>query len=84
MAEHTCHPQNCTRTIHPSLLMCGKHWRMVSQPTQRLVWKHFRAGQEVDKKPSRESVEAMRKAIQEVAEQEQLPLFEATNPKGKR
>jgi len=49
---------------------------MVSKPTQRLVWKHYKGSLAADKKPSRESVEATRKAIREVAEQEGQPATE--------
>lgn len=50
--------------------MCGSHWRMVSQRNQAAVWKHYRHGQEIDKRPSREYLEAARAAIAEVAAKE--------------
>ena len=56
---------------------------MVSPGTQRKVWKHYRKGQEIDKRPSKEYLAVMKEAIREVAQQEEklkpakeLPLFE--------
>jgi len=49
---------------------------MVPAKTQRLVRKHYRPGQEADKRPTREYLEAMELAIQQVREKEK-----ATDPR---
>jgi hypothetical protein len=53
------------------MLMCKKHWFMVSTETRAEVWKHYRPGQCDDKRPSREWHGAADKAIKEVSEKEQ-------------
>lgn len=50
--------------------MCLRHWRMVPVELQRAVWATYRPGQEVNKQPSREYLEAARAAINAVAAKE--------------
>ena len=69
--KHTCHAEGCEKRIVPSLFMCAKHWGMLSLKRKVEVWKHYREGQERDKAPSREYLEAARQAINEVREKEQ-------------
>ena len=69
---HLCHARGCARPVPPRLLMCLRHWRMVPPEIQKLVWKHYRPGQEIDKCPSREYLAVMKRAIDSVAEQEGL------------
>lgn len=64
---HLCHAKNCTIAVPPRLLMCIRHWRMVPLDIQRLVWKHYRPGQEIDKRPTREYLAVMQQAIDAVA-----------------
>lgn len=67
----TCHAIDCAREIPEQLLMCGRHWAMVPGNLQRLVWKHYRRGQEAGKKLlSAGYLAAARAAIRSVAEQE--------------
>lgn len=68
--SHTCHAKGCEALVAPKLLMCLKHWRRVPRELQRAVWASYRPGQEVDKKPSREYLEAARAAIEAVAAKE--------------
>lgn len=68
---HFCHAKRCTVEVPPRLLMCLKHWRMVPRDIQRLVWRHYRPGQEIDKRPTREYLDVMRRAIEAVAKQEE-------------
>lgn len=68
--SHHCHAKNCPKVVPPSKLMCLKHWRMVPAEIQRAVWATYRPGQESDKKPSREYLEAARAAINAVAAKE--------------
>jgi len=69
---HLCHARGCGRPIPPRLLMCLRHWRMVPIDIQRRVWKHYRRGQEIDKRPSKEYLEVMKEAIEYVARKEGL------------
>ena len=68
--EHRCHAKGCEVPVEPRKLMCGRHWRMVPRFLQYAIWKHYRPGQEIDKRPSVEYLEAMRQAINAVAVQE--------------
>ena len=65
--KHTCHAIHCEIEISPSLLMCGRHWARVPSELRVLIWKHYRPGQEQDKRPSLAYLEAMRRAIRAVA-----------------
>lgn len=71
---HLCHAPNCTTPIPPGFAMCRPHWRMVPPAIRRRIWRHFRPGQERDKKPSRAYVAALRDAID--------ALKPATGPEG--
>ena len=72
--SHYCHAENCTKEVPPRLLMCYRHWKMVPLALQRAVWRHYRPGQEIDKRPTREYLDVMKKAIQAVAEKEAASL----------
>lgn len=67
---HTCHAHGCTKQIKPSLFMCGRHWWMVPVKLRATIWKLYRPGQEADKQPSREYVEAAKAAIEAVRAKE--------------
>lgn len=64
--KHFCHATGCNMEVPPKLLMCLKHWRMVPREMRAAVWRHYRPGQEIDKKPSREYLVVMDKAINAV------------------
>lgn len=65
--KHTCHAEGCTRVVPPRLLMCPRHWAMVPPALQAGVWRHYRTGQEIDKRPTREYLDAAHAAIAAVA-----------------
>ena len=67
---HTCHAKGCTVEVPPKLLMCLRHWRMVPKEIQSAVWRHYRPGQEIDKKPTAEYLTVMKLAIDAVAARE--------------
>jgi hypothetical protein len=73
MAAHLCHALKCTVEVPPKLLMCRRHWFMVPKPLRDRVWATYRPGQEVDKKPSLEYVDAMEAAIASVYQAERPP-----------
>lgn len=71
---HYCHATGCQTQVKPSLLMCKKHWSLVPDEIQKEVWKHYRKGQEVDKKPSEEYLRAQMVAVNHVAFLEGSPV----------
>jgi len=56
--------------VRPDLFMCYKHWSMVPADLRRLIWRHYRKGQEVDKSPSTEYLEVAQRAQQAVQKRE--------------
>ncbi len=68
--DHLCHAKGCHARVEPRLLMCPRHWRMVPAKLQADVWRTYRAGQEIDKSPTREYLAAARAAIEAVAAKE--------------
>lgn len=67
---HVCHADGCKVAVPPSMLMCLRHWRMVPRALQSAVWRTYRNGQEIDKRPSPAYMIARRAAVQAVAEKE--------------
>ncbi len=61
--SHHCHAYRCEKTVPPKLLMCAKHWRMCGPDIQRMIWRTYRPGQEIDKNPSRAYLLAQRAAV---------------------
>lgn len=67
---HYCHALGCTVQVPPKLLMCLRHWHMVPRDLQKMIWRCYRPGQEIDKHPSRGYVLAMKAAIEAVRQKE--------------
>ena len=67
---HHCHARGCKKVILPGVFMCRPHWEIVPDPLKDEIWRTYRPGQEVDKKPSREYVMAAWAAIKAVAAKE--------------
>ena len=67
---HQCHAEGCDVEVPPRLLMCARHWRMVPRSVQRLVWRTYRPGQEIDKRPGSAYLAAQKEAINAVRELE--------------
>jgi hypothetical protein len=70
MTGHSCHAEGCNRQIPPKMLMCYPHWKMVPRPLQLAVWREYRPGQEIDKRPSDAYMEVQHAAVAAVAEKE--------------
>jgi hypothetical protein len=62
-----CEARGCPTVIESFRLMCREHWRQVTPELQTAVWAAYRHGQEKDKRPSPEYLEAAAKAIEAVA-----------------
>lgn len=61
--KHTCHAYGCDREVPPKMFMCYHHWKSLTPELQQGIWRHYRPGQEIDKTPSPEYLEAAREAI---------------------
>lgn len=66
METHRCHVPNCPMLIPPRMLMCKGHWVSVPTKLKKQIYKTYRAGQEIDKQPSVEYLQAAREAIKAV------------------
>lgn len=69
---HRCHHPACGRLVPPSLLACGPHWRALPAELQREIWRTYRKGQEIDKRPSAEYLAAAEACIAFWIEQDGL------------
>lgn len=49
---HTCHWTGCTREVPPAMWGCKQHWFKLPKALRDQIWKEYRPGQEVDKRPS--------------------------------
>lgn len=56
--KHTCHWPGCQVEVPPKLWGCKKHWFMVPKEMKEELLKHYRPGQEIDKDPSEEYIDA--------------------------
>lgn len=65
---HHCHARGCEVSVPPEMLMCRRHWFMVSKRVRDAVWRAYRPGQCDDKLPSESWHKAADAAISEVAE----------------
>ena len=50
--SHTCHAPGCNRQVPPRMFACRAHWFALPKKTQDAIWREYRNGQEIDKKPS--------------------------------
>jgi hypothetical protein len=69
LPRHRCHAPDCEVEVHPRLLMCYAHWRLVPQRLKKKVWDEYRPGQEIRKDPSEAYLKAAFAAIQSVVRQ---------------
>lgn len=67
---HRCHAFGCQVPVDPRYFMCPHHWRRVPRPLKIGIWRHYRPGQEIDKRPSPAYLEAAQAAIVAVADAE--------------
>lgn len=70
--QHTCHWPGCSAQVPPALWGCRKHWMTLPVELRDLIWKTYRPGQEVDRSPSREYLDAAAK-VQEWIRRRQGP-----------
>lgn len=60
---HHCHARGCEVAVPPKIFMCRRHWYALPKPMRDAVWATYRPGQEIDKRPSREYLDASKQAI---------------------
>ena len=66
---HTCHWTGCGKAVPPSMWGCREHWFKLPKLLRAKVWRHYRAGQEVDKRPSPEYLATVREIKAWIADQ---------------
>ena len=64
MSTHTCHAPGCGIPVPPRLFMCRTHWRMLPPSLRERIWATYRPGQENDKQPSGDYLDAARRAVE--------------------
>lgn len=67
---HLCHARSCPVPVPPRMLMCKAHWFALPHHVRRNIWRLYRPGQEIDKRPSKEYLDAMNAAIDWLANKE--------------
>lgn len=55
---HLCHWPNCKTSVPPRFWGCKRHWFKLPSNIRRKIWATYRPGQEIDKRPSEEYIEA--------------------------
>lgn len=61
---HTCHWPDCPKAVPPKMWGCRDHWYRLPRPLRDRILRSYRPGQEVDKRPSQEYLNAAR-AVQD-------------------
>lgn len=70
MSDHLCHAEACEAPVPPRLFMCRRHWYSVPKVMRDAIWASYTPGQEINKNPSREYLEAAHAAVEAVAAKE--------------
>ncbi len=60
--EHKCHWPGCNKQVPPTFWGCSKHWFILPINIRTKIWKAYRSGQEIDKNPSKEYLDAAQEA----------------------
>ena len=56
---HTCHNPNCGRSLPAHLVSHRSAWFALPIMLRDAIWRHYRAGQEDDKRPTTEYLDAL-------------------------
>lgn len=59
---HFCHWPDCRERVPPKLWGCRRHWFALPASIRAAIWRTYRPGQEVDKRPSPEYLAAAKLA----------------------
>ena len=60
--KHLCHHPTCETAVAPEMLACKRHWFMLPEAIRKQIWRTYRPGQEKDKRPSRQWLDAFKQA----------------------
>ena len=71
MERHTCHWLSCNVAVPPRLWGCKTHWFMLPPQLRSRIQAAYHPGQEIDKKPSREYLDAAQ-AVQDWIRQHEI------------
>lgn len=63
MTEHTCHARGCKKAVPPRMFMCRTDWFRLPKSMRDAIWAAYRPGQERDKNPSDEYLDAAMAAV---------------------
>lgn len=55
---HLCHFPGCQKRVPPKMWGCKPHWFMLPKYLRDWIWREYRPGQEIDKRPSMHYIEA--------------------------
>lgn len=75
--SHTCHAEGCSKRVPPKMFACRAHWFALPLKVRNAIWREYRAGQEVDKKPSVSYLAVQQYAVGLLAEREEIDGSEA-------
>ena len=56
--DHHCHWPGCGKQVPPAMWGCKEHWFKLPKRLRDRIWAAFRPGQEVNRTPSREYLDA--------------------------
>lgn len=68
--QHRCHWPGCNVAVPPAMWGCRAHWFKIPKPLRDRIYRSYRPGQEIDKRPSREYLEAAKAVQQWIQEQD--------------
>lgn len=64
---HTCHAHGCDKPVPTKMFACRRHWFALRKPLRDAIWREYRPGQEVDKRPSLRYLAVQQRAVAELA-----------------
>jgi len=64
---HTCHAHGCKQAVPARMFVCRAHWHALPKKFQNAIWKEYRAGQEIDKKPTYRYLAVQQLAVMKLA-----------------
>lgn len=65
-----CHAYECDVPVPPKMFACKAHWFALPKPLRDEIWRTYRPGQEIDKQPSGDYMDAAREATRFLMAQE--------------
>lgn len=60
--KHFCHWLGCGKEVPPRMWGCAFHWYKLPIQIRRKIWRAYHEGQEIEKNPSKEYLDAVREA----------------------